>query len=81
MFKNISSFYKVCSCVISVGYSFIMNQCFSLVASAKVMAIYSISLDKSDLIKPVYSILESDHSIIKPCSPALATTARLCAGK
>lgn len=81
LFKNISSFYKVCSCVILVGYSFIMNQCFSLVASAKVMAIYLIFLDKSDLIKPVYSILELEHRIIKPCSPALDTTAWLCAGK
>lgn len=81
LFKNISSFYKVCSCVILVGYSFIMNQCFSLVASAKVMAIYLIFLDKSDLIKPVYSILELEHSIIKPCSPALYTTTWLCAGK
>lgn len=52
-----------------------MNQCFSLVASAKVMAIYLIFLDKSDLIKPVYSILELEHRIIKPCSPALDTTA------
>lgn len=64
-----------CTCVVSVGYSFIINRCFSLMASAKVMAIYSIFLDKSDLIKPVYSILELDHSIIKPCSPALAATA------
>lgn len=81
LFKNINSFYKACSCVVSVGYSFIINQCFSLMASAKVMAIYSIFLDKSDLIKPVYSVLEFDHGIVKPYSPALATTAWLYAGK
>lgn len=54
LFKNISSFYKVCSLVVSVGYSFIINQHFSLMTSAKVMAIYLIFIDKSDLIKPGY---------------------------
>ena len=30
LFKNISSYYKMCSCVISAGYIFITNQHFSV---------------------------------------------------
>lgn len=52
LFENISSFYKVCSCVVSAEYGFIISQHFSLMTSAKVMDIYSIFIDKSDCSKP-----------------------------